>query len=373
MISKDDQVRAAIADQAGEWFVANDAEPLNAQDSAALADWLKTSPVHIEEFLGVSVVSRDLRELGKDSEFSLDAILASVRAETDTPVGTLWPRVFARPRSILSRRWLTAAVAMAALALFSVGLFWSWNKGLWAPVPVSADSAAQHYETRHGEQRTVRLADDSVLHLNTDSAVSIRYGKTERFVLLTRGEAEFEVVHDPNRAFRVSAGSTEVVAIGTMFDVRLEPGSTVVIVVGGRVIVGQSPMSGKPGTRPSEELMPVTLQLGANQQIRVTEGAWDPVPMAIDAQHATAWLRRQIVFDQEPLERVAAEFSRYSPKPIEIVTLTLRDLQISGVFSTDDTAAFIAFLRSLKGVRVEVSATRIRVSQKAAVAPPDNT
>jgi ferric-dicitrate binding protein FerR (iron transport regulator) len=39
-------------------------------------------------------------------------------------------------------------------------------------------------------------------------------------------------------------------------------------------------------------------------------------------------------------------------------------LQISGAFATDDTDAFIAFLRTLKGVRVEVTATRIRVSQQ---------
>jgi hypothetical protein len=49
-------------------------------------------------------------------------------------------------------------------------------------------------------------------------------------------------------------------------------------------------------------------------------------------------------------------------KPIEIATPALRNLQISGVFATDDTEAFIAFLRSLKGVRVEVMETRIRVS-----------
>jgi hypothetical protein len=59
--------------------------------------------------------------------------------------------------------------------------------------------------------------------------------------------------------------------------------------------------------------------------------------------------------------------------PIEIVTPELRNLHISGVFSTDDSEAFIAFLRSLKGVRVEVTATRIRVSRNASVASPDYT
>ena len=52
MNSNDEQVASAIAEQAGEWFVANDEGPLDARDSAALATWLKTSPVHVEEFLG---------------------------------------------------------------------------------------------------------------------------------------------------------------------------------------------------------------------------------------------------------------------------------------------------------------------------------
>ncbi len=85
--------------------------------------------------------------------------------------------------------------------------------------------------------------------------------------------------------------------------------------------------------------------------------------VVVDAQRATAWLHREIVFDHEPLEQVAAEYNRYPSKPIEIATPALQKLQISGVFATDDPEAFIAFLRSLKGVRVEETATRFRVSR----------
>jgi transmembrane sensor len=222
---------------------------------------------------------------------------------------------------------------------------------------------ALHFETRHGEQLSRRLADGSVLHLNTDSAVTIRYGKNERLVTLTSGQADFEVAHEPDRAFRVFAGAAEVVDLGTRFDVRLEQDSTVVTVVEGRVAVGPSSMLEKLGTNSSQNHSPRLVQLGANQQIRVIERAWPTTPITVDAESATAWLRREIVFDQEPLERVAAEYNRYTPKPIEIATPALRSLQISGVFATDDTDAFIAFLRSLKGVRVEVTPTQIRVSR----------
>jgi transmembrane sensor len=162
----------------------------------------------------------------------------------------------------------------------------------------------------------------------------------------------------------VLAGSAEIVDIGTKFDVRLSDESTLVTVVEGRVSVG---------IHRGDNKTPRSVQLLANQQIRVTGADWPPTPATVDAQHTTAWLHRQIVFEQEPLERVAAEFNRYSPKPIEIVTPTLRHLRISGVFATDDTEAFIAFLRSLKGVRVEVTTTRISVSRSTGVALRDYT
>jgi transmembrane sensor len=370
MISNEEQVRAAISEQAGEWLVANDDGPLNANDCVDLEAWLKASPVHVEEFLGVSLIARDLRRLNTDAEFSLERVLADARAE-QASVSTLWPRVGDPAARIPARRWLPALVSMAALILLGLGLFSLWNAGLFTSA--TPDAATAMYATRHGEQMSLRLSDNSVLHLNTDSAVSIRYGKTERLVTLRSGEAHFEVTHDPSRPFRVLAGAAEVLDIGTSFDVRLEHELTVITVVEGRVAVGPAPLLDAPGSPSGDIHSPHAVQLGAGQQIILVQGAWPSTPVAVDAQRATAWLRRQIVFDQEPLERVAAEFNRYGPKPIEIVTPELRTLQISGVFATDDSEAFIAFLRSLKGVRVEITATRIRVSRVARMVPPDYT
>jgi transmembrane sensor len=359
MNSNEEKVRAAIAEQAGEWFVANEEGPLDARNSAALAAWLKTSPVHIEEFLGVSAIARDLKEVRTDPEYSLEAILARARAEDDTAVQPFWPRIIDAVRSRTSGRWLTGAVTMAACAVLSLALFLAWNIRPIQHLSATDGTTALHFETRHGEQLTRRLADQSVLHLNTDSAVTIRYGKAERLVVLTSGQASFEVARESDRAFRVIAGSAQVVDIGTQFDVRLEQDSTLVTVVEGRVAVGPSPTLEKRGTNANDP--PRFVQLSADQQIRVRQGEGPATPVAIDAQSATAWLRREIVFDHEPLERVAAEYNRYTQKPIEIVTPALRNLQISGVFATDDTDALIAFLRSLKGVRVEVTQTQIRI------------
>jgi transmembrane sensor len=359
MTSKDQQVRAAIAEQAGEWFVENDDSPLGAEDSAALVTWLKASPAHVEEFLGVSVIARELREACVDPESSIDTLVARARTEVDTVVQPLWPRVSAAV--FPSQRWLTAAVALGAVAILSLGLSLLWTVRPVSQVAIPTSAPTLHFATHHGQQLDQPLADNSVLHLNTDSAVAVRYSNTERVITLTAGQAVFEVAHEPNRPFRVLAGAAEVVAVGTRFDVRLTREATLVTVVEGRVAVGLSATSAE---RSLDHGSPATVEVGADQQLRVAAEEWPARPVAVDAERTTSWLRREIVFDNEPLERVAAEFNRYAPKPIEITTPALKSLQISGVFATDDPDAFIAFLRSLQGVRVEVTEKKIRVSRE---------
>jgi transmembrane sensor len=361
--SNEERVRTLITQQAADWFVANRAG-ITGREREAFGAWLKASPVHVEEYLTLSVIARDLREAGVASAESVETIVARARAEDDSPVRPLWPRLFVAVSDVPARRWQTAAATMAALAVVSLGLFSLWDLRSIPHVRAPAGVTALTVETRHGEQLSRRLADESVLHLDTDSAVTIRYGKTVRLVELTSGQAAFEVAPEPKRPFRVVAGPAEVVALGTKFNVRLEHDATVVTVVEGQVVVAPSPISEKLGTNADDNHPPRFVPVSVNQQLRVAAGEWPATPVTVDAQRTTSWLHRQITFEHEPLARVAAEFNRYATKPIEITTPELRDLEISGVFGTDDSEAFIAFLRSLEGVRVEVTATRILVSQK---------
>jgi transmembrane sensor len=362
MDDNEQKSRDAIAEQAAERFIANDDGPLGERDSAALLAWLKASPAHIEALLDVSGIARDLPDLRGDPEYSVETLTERARGEGDNTVQPLWSRPIVVGQNEATPRWRVAALAMGIFATLCVGLFLVWNLRSAGPESPFNGSTALQFETRHGEQRTWRLPDNTVLHLNTDSAVTIRYARTERLAILTAGQAGFEVAHEPNRAFRVFAGAAEVIAIGTKFDVRLEDDGTVVTMVEGRIAVGPSTMSGVRGSNSGKEQPTRFVELGPDQQIKLVAGEWPPEVVAVDSQRDTAWMRRQIVFDHEPLKTVAAEFNRYIQKPIAITTPALQNLQISGTFATDDIETFLAFLRRLKGVQVEETATQIRVS-----------
>jgi len=343
MSTGEEQVREIIAGQAGEWLAAHRDGPLDATEVRAFYAWLTTSPVHIEEYLGVAALARQLPAAADDPEMPLEAILERVRADTGrvTQLDTT-PSLSAPARVRPQRRWLWAAVP-AALAVIGFSLWWNGEH-----------ITTERYATRHGELRSWRLSDDSTLRLNTDTSVTVRFSRAERLVEVERGEALFEVAHVAGRPFRVIAGSASAVAVGTAFSVHREASETLVTVVQGRVAVSAT------GTRGA------TAIVEAGEQVRVRDGE-PPGPVTpADVERSTAWLHRQIVFEREPLGTVAAEFNRYSPLPIEIETPALRTLQITGIFSVDDTETFLDFLRTFPGVTVQATSASIRVRQ----APP---
>lgn len=354
MSASEERVRDLITQQAADWFIAN-RDQLSGEQRTAFSAWLRASPIHVEEYLGIALTARDMKEACDLPDNSIDAVVARARAEDTSLVRPFWPRVLAPLGELLWFDWQKAAASVAALGVVGLGCLAVWHFGVAPAIAPPAQVVTQRFSTGHGEMQTLRLADNSVLHLNTDSAVTVRYSDSQRSVTLTAGEADFEVVHQPGHPFRVFAGSAEITDVGTVFDVRLGNEAAVITVVQGRVAVSNA---GVNGSQRSE-----SVELGAGQQIRVADQSLPTAPIYVDAERTTAWLHRQIMFEHEPLGRVATEFNRYSQKPIELATLELQNLEISGVFATDDTEAFIAFLRSLKGVHVEVTETRIRVSQ----------
>jgi len=356
-----ERVRTLIAQQSAEWFVANRAG-LSDTERDAFVGWLKTSPVHVQEYLLVASVARDLWQARSASGDSVEAIAAAAQATEESASRVFGPRLTDRLHELLPRRRGRAVVAATLTGVLCVALMFTWRL---RPAPLRTNQTASgtlQFETLHGEQLTYVLADDSVLHLNTDSAVTVRYSARERLVVLTAGEADFEVAHEPQRAFRVLAGSAEIVDVGTQFDVRLRTRSTLITVQEGQVEVAPS---GTPwsGANTGQGRAQRYVAVHARQQISVAAGEW-PVAPAANARDSTAWLRRRIVFEHEPLSGAAAEINRYATKPIEIASPALAHLEISGVFATDDEQTFIAFLRSLDNVSVKETPTHVRVSQK---------
>src|SRR5579862_2219175 len=83
MTPDEEKVRELIACQAGEWVAAHQAGGLDAAERRAFHAWLMVSPVHVEEYLEVALLSRRLPVAAADPELPLEVILDRVREETE--------------------------------------------------------------------------------------------------------------------------------------------------------------------------------------------------------------------------------------------------------------------------------------------------
>ena len=189
------------------------------------------------------------------------------------------------------RRWL----ATAAVVLLLVGLLTTLTDSL---VLVQAD-----YQTGIGATRVVTLPDGSTAHLNTYSALAVRFDDRERRIAVLRGEVAFTVVSSGDtRPFIVSARAVDARALGTQFVVWQHEDHTELTVIAHHVAVSTPPS-------PGCERLPVVLASG--QTVRATAHAGLEPVRVVDLRAVTAWQRGRLIFDRVPLRTVLQELNRY--------------------------------------------------------------
>jgi transmembrane sensor len=186
------------------------------------------------------------------------------------------------------------------------------------------------------------LPDGSTLRLDSETAVAVHYSSAGRQVELNRGQLWVTVAHDERRPFHVRAGTAEVLAVGTEFDVYRMRSATRVTVLQGQVAVSVLNAGAQR-----------TLRVAADQEVQLIDGVLPDAAAPAHRRENTAWLEKKIVFERRPLGEVAEEFNRYNAVPFTMDDPALRALPISGAFDATDVESFAAFLQSLQGVRVE--------------------
>lgn len=213
--------------------------------------------------------------------------------------------------------------------------------GVTLPQWLSPPSDSQQISTGHGERRQVALPDDSIVDLNTDTALTVRFYAGQRVIELLAGEAAFSVTHDLARPFYVKAGDTTVRVTGTHFDVRRDDNRVRVAVASGSVEVRQGPWWNR-----------AVSQLQTGQTVTtLAQGGLSPIAQ-MDVDAFMAWRQGRIVFRDTPLSQAIVEVNRYAPRPIQLNDAMLAQVHIAGVFSTDNTQAFLDVLPNIAPVRV---------------------
>lgn len=368
--------------EASAWVVQLHGPERSPALEAAFRDWLASDPEHGREFERVTRVWVEAPEI---------------------PLGGTTRLVqWNRPR--VAWRWAIAAAVLFICGITGFGVYQVWS--------------AEVYKTDVGEQRIVRLEDGTRVSLNSDTEVEVWFAKTQRHVVLERGEAYFEVTHDRHRPFIVKAGNHDVTAVGTAFMVRYDNGDTAVTLVEGKVTVSHAVVgeaaAGKGetvvGTGPSEEsrvrvnasrtrlsgrsaALSSAVESGAPPQVGSavgdrtvdTQGLAQVVtlnpgerlviatnaPATLDEPHidaVTAWRRGEVVLEHTRLDEAVTEMNRYEQRKLVISSPEIAHLEISGIYHVGDGAGFADTIAALYHLQVRSTKDEISI---AAPARPD--
>lgn len=351
------------SEEAAHWWTLMHGEGATAAERREFLSWVSRSPERIEAYLGMEQLMAALqsqkvqwpdtpaevliREAKSSSEtVPMPAVLPGLRAvgRDDAPAAEL------RDGRGIGLRWRLSLGAVAAAIAAVLVSFW-----LLMP------AASQRYATGPGEQRSILLADGSRVTLNSASSVDVRLGKHRRIIRLLRGEALFQVSHDPARPFDVHAEGAVVRAIGTEFNVDIRSNYTAVTVLQGRVAVMSGaqaslplPAAGPPGSAgPQLQGLPTpagALLLSVAERVIITPAGMGNPQRVDDLPAITAWTRGQLVFDNRPLGEVVDELDRSSSGRIVIQSSRLRSRRVTGVIQLDDPGSLLSFLSDVPGV-----------------------
>ncbi len=306
--------------EAAAWFARLRADDVTEADRGRWRLWLESNDQHRTAYERIERLWSGFGEHAPHPEIALR--LRAYASPAPAP---------SRARRKHPQAWWAVAAVMAVACGFA-----------WRILPGDR-TVTQEYATAIGERRSFRLDDGSQMDMDAATNIRVSYSGKERRIDLDHGRAYFKVAKEQNRPLIVHTDSGSVRAVGTEFEVNRQADAVEVALFEGKVQVFSV------ATR---DVPLGVLEPGQKVRFGKTDKQLRVDSVAIDMQ--PAWLTGRLVFEDQPLSDVIAEFNRYSRDQIEIADTKTQHLRVNGVFRSDDPHAFVGALRDTYGVVVTV-------------------
>jgi len=304
-------------EEAAAWFAKRRDGACTPSEDAQFEDWYGHSESHARAYAETERAWHQWQQLQNSDR---------LREMTDAAMAATAPRRRGAASGWHWRPLLVAACVVAVVAAAGIKL-----------LPLLLSSPQVTYTAGLGEQRTEQLPDGTRVTLNTQTELQVRYGRQRREIVLQHGEAMFDVVHDAQRPFVVTAGDGSIVDLGTQFEVRKENDAAIVTLIEGRVEVA---------ARDERR------QLTPGEQARYGGRTAGISVRKVDLTAVTAWLHDRLDFNGMPLAQAIADANRYSTVKLRLGDPKLADMPVGGSFRAGDNAAIAEALSAVFPVRV---------------------
>lgn len=308
--------------EAATWY-ARMRSPDAAHYEQAFSDWLEKSPDHAVAY-AEQERSFDTSKFLADREFVRDRSLARARVNRKVPI------------------LLSAAAAITLVAAGTAVILHQRNSSEASTIQDRWVSF-----TAGDKLRKIGLSDGSLVTLDRNTQISVLIRASNRRILLKSGRARFDVFHNPSRPFSVQAGTGEIIALGTLFDVSLQPGTGTMRV---RLMRGAVRVNASTSRTTQSQAM-----LVPGEQA-VVSGTLDRTRMSQADRAGWSWDSGLVAFDAVPLAMIASESLDGNGPHIILATPELGKLLVSGTLDTRDRAALARKISNAFGLAISVAA-----------------
>lgn len=342
--------------QAALWYARLRAPDCGPAERHAFREWLESNPSHRQAYQSAERAARLV-----SNQITADARLRALAEEALKPVPHSPEKEFRHGQSAFQPRvFLRSQIRYAAALVLgmSIALYLASSK---YDLDDSAEPVVGYVNSELIKQR-IELNDGSVVQLDVGSSITVELTAKERRIELNNGRAYFDVAHDASRPFTVSASGTQVVALGTEFQVELLPQRQTVTVT---LAEGSVAVSETKKRSPWREV------LAPGQQLQFDEVSRRHTKLNIDAERVTSWSAGRLVFDDTPLSQALSEINRYAKTKIVLGDASLANVPIGGNFlAGGDTQEFVETLSAVLPLRsIRTGANEIALFQRHSSPP----
>jgi len=196
-----------------------------------------------------------------------------------------------RSPMVFWKRWMTAAAILLPVLFISIYLLYD------SPVKTISITASG------GQIQSVNLPDGSQAWLNSGATISFpeKFGKNQRSVNLTNGQAFFEVTRNEQKPFVIDAGGFSIEVLGTSFEVTTFENFD-------RASVSVKTGKVKVNTEVTQINSPTILSANHKATINIATGNIETTE--IDSEDIAGWRDNMLVFSADEFGTVVEALQR---------------------------------------------------------------
>ena len=209
----------------------------------------------------------------------------------------------------------------------------------------------QTYTATIGSTSEIKLQDGSQLILAGGSEVRVTYTGHLREIELIHGTIFADVVHDPDRVFKVKTKKAVITDLGTRFEVSQKPSDVRVSVESGEVRFSENRLFGS-------DITLAASQSGVLGSDGLRRGA------DVSADKIAPWRQSWIEYKDVPLSQVIDDLQSGAPFVIQILEDRISNMRVTGRIKLTDPESQLEKLALLFGFQIRKNEGAVKLTSE---------